>query len=926
MERKTLLRGNKLRELLLLTFLVLAGTMAAMMHDSILLKAAAVLEDAFEFRDGMVTGFDESIADVVIPETIHEEKVTGIQSAAFYWMDITSVTFPDTITFIGSNAFESCENLSLVVFKGEPPVVEYSAFENCSENLVFQCPALYKEDYERVLWNFIKDGQGYYTLETYGEEPAPELPESEDAGLVYEEYKEGYTVSGYTGKGGAVKIPKIYQGKPIVGIASHAFDGIGADSETAGVLSITSISMPDTVSFIGDYAFAKCIQISEITLSPNVITIGEHAFQYCNSLTEIKVPKSVKEVKELAFTMCSNLKNIVVEEGNINYKDIDGVFYNMEGTTLINYPAGRSAEEYIIPNDTKIIHNDAFKFYYADTAGKSLKKVVFPESLESIGDRAFMQTSLVQITISSEYTLGKYVFDGCKMIETVVVSEGVTELSDGLFYGLEAMKEVSLPSTLKKIGYRTFDRCLSLKEIRLPEGLTVIGEEAFEGSGLTKIRIPSTVTQIGPRAFYLSRSLKSLTFQENAVIQTIGAYAFNNCHSLEEVILPTSVKTLENGAFSHCYSLTGIDLPNSITTLEDVVFAGSGLESIELPDSITKIGTAVFRGSNFTGGKGLKSVRMPAYLESLGNCTFEMCESLEKVDFPETVKIQTIPVDTFFQCQSLMYIYLPKSIKSTQACAFANCTDGLVIEYAYEKIERSIFDCYTINPGDSYELREDGFYYTLGEPLDDDYSNGAYKELEGLNSEEIKEVKSKNGIIKSKKVSSIEAACGCGSGTLIVRLTPSVTPVFKYKPASSGELADGGNGSGNNKENESEIGGREENGKGSQVENGAGDKNGKDNEDSTETGIEKGKETENEAGKDIIDNLEEKAVTENRNRNTTARIPSESNIVSLRKNKVPITMGAPVKTGDTVSDKQILFLIILSSALFMIFRVRKSKN
>ncbi len=648
----------------------------------------------FAFSGGEITDYNGNATDIVIPKMINGETVVKIGANSLQMKALTSVVIPDTVTEIDDFAMSYVEGLKTVRFLGQTPVIGNAVFsdENGTiEGITFYCHVDYKDNYMSAIY----DSAGEYpAIETFGAStgnPGGGTPPVSPQQDPYEDFEfiavgsEGYSVAKYKGSGGEVVIPEQYQNKPIVAIGDNAFDPSGT-----GFSKITSVKMPNTITSIGNWAFYNCIKMENINLSNNLNTIGEHAFQRCDALVEITVPKQVSEIKDMAFAFCEKLRNIYVESGNSRYRDIDGVLYSANGKVLINYPAGRASEEYNIPEGTEIIFKDAFKLYYSNNTSK-LRKVNFPDSLKEIGDRAFMQTRLEDIVIIPGIKMGEYVFDQCKNVKNVEVKEGVTKIEKGMLYALEGCETVKLPSSLKEIGYRAFDR-LAVTHIELPEGLEIIGEEAFESSKLTAIEIPASVKQIGPRAFYSSKNLKEVSFNNNSRIETIGEYAFNHCKGLEIVNLPDSITRLPDGVFSHCYSLKTIKLPDGMMELGDVVFSGSALEHLVLPSGIKNIGHSVFRGC-----ANLRSIKMPDKLENLGMSTFEDCHVLVKAEFPESIKLQYLPEDTFFNCRAIKYIYLPGSIKETRACAFSNCIMNPVIEYGNKGLKRSLFDCFPIN-------------------------------------------------------------------------------------------------------------------------------------------------------------------------------------------------------------------------------------
>nr|WP_288555460.1 leucine-rich repeat domain-containing protein [uncultured Mediterraneibacter sp.] len=783
---------------------------------------AASDEADFTVEDGVLTGYTGDDEDVVIPSEVGGETVTKIETTAFVMLDnLKSVTIPATVTTIYQNAFMYCENLDSVTFEGKVDEIEPEAFSCCATVITFYCQSQYESYYEDMKDSITDQGAVVdASLPDSGKtdpdptpDPEPEPSKTDAFGLTETADGTGYTVTSYdVSKGGAnVVIPKEYNGKPIVAIGDKAFDRTEANEGFANW--ITSISIPDTVTSIGKNAFYGCTRLESITLPEGLESIGDEAFRYCNSLKKIEIPASVTSIGDLAFKQAggAHLSEINVAADNKNYSSIDGVLFSKDGKTLICYPTGKVGAPYKMPDSTEIIANDAFKGD-ANTVDSAtldgqhkLTGIELSRNLKKVGARAFMQTSLESITIESDIEYEEYAFDGCKNVKELIIKEGVTEIPDALFYGFENCTTVKLPSTLKKIGYRAFDR-LGATEIELPEGLEEIGEEAFENSEIKELKIPASVKKIDARAFYSMDKLTKVEFAEGAKLESVGAYAFNHCTALEKVVLPDSVKTLESGAFSYCYQLSDLTLSKNLTTLGDGVFSGSGIGSIELPDSIEEMGSCVFRDCYFgtDDERSLTSVKMPANLKTLGTCTFEGCAALTSVEFPEDIKLTTVPADTFFNCHALTYIYLPEAIATTEGCAFGSMklvdesaanNQQIVIEYANKDLKRSIFDTYSFDPGESYYLGEDGFYYTTEEvsPEEDDKSNGVYDEIK-----KTEDDYQANGTTTAKRsAGSSLATCGCGTVGGSAKLSPSSNPIFKYKPASSGSNAGGNNGSNN---------------------------------------------------------------------------------------------------------------------------------
>ncbi|MBP5477527.1 MAG: leucine-rich repeat domain-containing protein [Paludibacteraceae bacterium] len=167
------------------------------------------------------------------------------------------------------------------------------------------------------------------------------------------------------------------------------------DSAFADCLSLTSIKIPNSVTNIGAWAFLGCHGLTSIKIPNSIISIGHNAF-YCESLTSIEIPNSVKSIGYRAFAECGFLTAIDVAKDNPNYCSENGVLFNKDKTTLIQYPACRYDERYYIPNSVTSINDGAFLNCW------KLKNIIIPDRVESIGEYAFYDcNALVSITSKS---------------------------------------------------------------------------------------------------------------------------------------------------------------------------------------------------------------------------------------------------------------------------------------------------------------------------------------------------------------------------------------------------------------------------------------------------------------------------------------------------------------------------------------------
>jgi hypothetical protein len=160
------------------------------------------------------------------------------------------------------------------------------------------------------------------------------------------------------------------------------------------------------VTNIGDRAFSACISLTSITIPDSVTSIGDRAFADCLFLKSIAIPDSVTNIGKGAFASCISLTEISVNPMNQNYRSDNHALFSKDGTELIALPGTKGMTEYVIPYGVTSIGEEAFAWW------DGLTSITIPDSVTSIGDRAFYDCrSLTSITIPDSVTsIGKDAF------------------------------------------------------------------------------------------------------------------------------------------------------------------------------------------------------------------------------------------------------------------------------------------------------------------------------------------------------------------------------------------------------------------------------------------------------------------------------------------------------------------------------------
>ncbi len=439
--------------------------------------------------------------------------------------------------------------------------------------------------------------------------------------------------------------------------------------------SISSISLPSSITRIDDHAFSECTYLRSVHL-PNTITeIGGYAFNKCTNLTDINIPSSLDGLGDRIFYQCESLTSIYIP-ASISYFGA-GTF---DGCSSLSHIEVSSENGTFDSRD----NSNAIIETATNTLVLGCKNTVIPNSVTRIGDYAFSGcTGLTGIYIpNSVTTIESNAFSGCSGLTSVNIHDITAWFN--INFGNNYSNPLNYAHHLYLNGYEVTD-------MTIPNTVTTIGNYVFIGcSGLTGVTIPNSITSIGSSAFAGCTGLASVTIPNS--VTTIGDGAFSGCNGLTSIEIPNSVTSIGDGAFSGCSGLTSIEIPNSVTSIGGSAFNYcSNLADINVPNSVVSIGSNAFSSTKWYNNQpdGLVYAGRVAYkfkgtmptdtsiiirngIVSISPEAFYYNKRLIGIIFPASLK--SIGGSAFRGCSGLTSVVLPDSITSIDGYAFSSCT------------------------------------------------------------------------------------------------------------------------------------------------------------------------------------------------------------------------------------------------------------
>ena len=546
----------------------------------------------------IITRYKGKSPNVVIPEYIEGKKVTELRGT-FYLSTVESVVLSKGIHTIGMQAFLKCENLKSVMLSPNLKTIETEAFSGCTALKELALPDSLEE-------------MGYMAFNGCTALKYVFIPKSiinwdggatfYQCGLQKVDLEEGMTSLGYM---------------------------------TFSDTQITEITFPKSLKTIPQGVCARCANLTRINLPEGVETIESGAF-IKTAITELTIPASVRSVSDTSFYSNEHLKKVTFL-GDAPEKFVDDEY---------NFAVSKGGGDYTI-------------YYQKDAKGFSTPRWCGFKAAPVGSEPQPLMDGDFEYTVNGDGTVTLVSYEGDAtnvVVPETLAGKTVTVIGEKAFVFEDEILSVQLPNTVTEIGFGAFAQCLSLTTVNLPENLETIGDHAFNMCDLTEVSFPAS-------------------------LRKIGAYAYSNCQPVEYLYIPASITEIGKNAFMGMgYTNNGWSKGEFELVLEEGIevigewFYGCSMESVVLPSTVKRIEERAFSGCDY-----LTSITLNEGLLSIGDFAFESCSGLSEIVIPSTVT--EVSVLTFDSCSRLKAV---KFEGNAPEIFWKHLPDGEILRPAYD--------------------------------------------------------------------------------------------------------------------------------------------------------------------------------------------------------------------------------------------------
>jgi hypothetical protein len=602
-----------------------------------------------------------------IPATTYSipAGVTSIAGSAFRGANLTSVTIPASVTTIGLAAFGGSQVTS-VIFSGTSTLTTIggSAFQSAQIASITIPPSVTsigESAFGSAMSLASVVFSGTSTLATIG--------------------ADAFSSTSLT----SFTIPASVTTIGANAFLSYNLVSISVPADNQNYSSLDGVLFNKLKTTLINFPASKLAMTYSIPTS--VTRIEASAFSQTSALDSVTIPSSVTTIGDRAFYSAVALTSITVAADNENYSSLDGVLFDKQKTSVVNYPMSNLTKTYSIPSSVTSV--EAFAFYgapfYAVTIPSSTAVIrnnafmyarsnlnvyflgnaptVGSDAFQEVNGKAYIKSGATGFGVSTwngltvavlddgvrSCTTGTYVIqdfvatNGYSCAGTAVIADGVQSINNEAFTSNEVLTSVMVPASVMSIGTNSFGQTSALTSVSVDLANPNFSSEAgvlfnkdksslllFPAArGNSPYVVPSSVVTIGARAFLMDRSLISITIPEN--VESIGDFAFAAAEKLTSVTFSGTSRLTSIGAQSFKQSnLESINIPASVTVIGAEAFARTPLRTITFDEGspITTIAS-----STFEHAASLTSITIPASVTSIGSYAFYAASQLANVVF-----------------------------------------------------------------------------------------------------------------------------------------------------------------------------------------------------------------------------------------------------------------------------------------------------
>ncbi len=655
-----------------------------------------------------------------------------IDSSAFDWCTkLTDVVLPETVTSIGGRSFYKTRVKGSITFLNPDCTIFDNDYTIDSNAVVYgysgSTAEAYAEKYDRV---FVPLDASYtpeiVTSGTCGDNVTWALDETGTLTIsgtgAMKDYSFSSTAPWKYDYGYMVKDVVIEEGVTSIGTYTFATHD-----------NLMTIKLPSTMTSIGANAFFNSDSLTGIdfTTCAENLSIGKNAFFSCDRIEKLIIPGNVTSISTEAFSYCTALQDILVTSNNEYYMtDDNGVLFDMNTSTLMQYPIGNTRKSYSVPDGIK--HIDGSAFY----SGIYLENVTLPDSVQSIGSNAFaFCNALTNVTLPAALTeIGSYAFRSCTSFTEIEIPVNVTTIKTYAFAYCTALAGITILNPACEI----YDSATAIADCATIYGYADSTAQAYAekysrtfvtldtpvtpeivasgtcGENLTwTIDDEGTLTISGTGAMtdYLSSyapwysirsSIKKVIIEDG--VTSIGRDAFRDCSNMTEVHISSSIQEIGFTAFNECTALDAVyitDLTawckinfyyggaetNPLYYADKFYVNGNLITDLHIPEGITEI-----KSYSFYGYSALTSVTIPSSVTSIGTHVFGECISLPAVIVDEdNTKFCSVDGVVYSKNKEILYLYpsgksdevfvIPENVTEIKSEAFYNTFYLSVIDF-----------------------------------------------------------------------------------------------------------------------------------------------------------------------------------------------------------------------------------------------------